>query len=162
MNLDEVLAKIDSIPGWFDRANIDDFAGLNLPSEPTIVECGTYMGRSTTALSYLFPGSKIYTCDPETIPHHLPKGATFYYGKGQDMSVPTDIDLLFIDDSHSYDDIKANYEHFYPSVKVGGYIVFHDYHFPTAGGVKEFVDELGGCRISDSGEFGLAICQKEL
>ena len=36
------------------------------------------------------------------------------------------IDVLFIDGSHEYNDVKADFEAFYPKVKKGGIIAFHD------------------------------------
>lgn len=161
MTPEEVYAKISPIEGWFDQDNVRVLSELKLPPHPVIVETGTYKGRSTTALSLIFPDSVIYTCDPNTIPTDLPPGTTFYYGPGRYMEVPENIDLLFIDDSHNYEDIKENFERFTPCLNKGGYVVFHDYHFPTAPGVKEFVDELGNCRIDSGGEYGMAIWQKE-
>jgi predicted O-methyltransferase YrrM len=38
-------------------------------------------------------------------------------------------DVLFIDGDHSYEGARADYEHWLPTVKPGGHIVFHDdYH----------------------------------
>lgn len=161
MTAEELHDSISAIEGWFDLGNVRVLLELTLPPFPIIVETGSYKGRSTTALSLVFPNSTIYTCDPNTIPTDLPPGATFYYGPGKYMEVPDEIDLLFIDDSHNYEDIKENFERFSPQVKQGGYVLFHDYHFPTAPGVKQFVDELGNCRIDNGGEYGMAIWQKD-
>lgn len=36
------------------------------------------------------------------------------------------VDLLFIDGDHSYEGVKQDFENFFPLVKLGGYIAFHD------------------------------------
>lgn len=161
MSPEEVFAAVDPAEGWFDLANVYGFSELELPGSPVIFECGTYKGRSAKAFSFLFPGAEIHTCDPVDEPgRDLPEGVAFYLSKGKDVEWDRPVDLLFLDDSHLYADIKENFEKFSPYVRPGGYVVFHDYHFPTAGGVKEFVDELGGCEIDPGGEYGLAIWRK--
>lgn len=50
------------------------------------------------------------------------------------------IDLLFIDGNHHYDGVKADFMSWYPHVKKGGVIAFHDYH-PNWPGVIKFVNE---------------------
>jgi len=159
---EEILDNIDPVEGWFDLGNIQAFKELvELPERPVIFECGTYKGRSAWALHDLYPGAEIHTCDPVDEPGRvLPNGTHFYLMKGADVPWDRPIDLLFIDDSHLYADIKANFDKFVPFVRPGGYVAFHDYHFPTAGGVKEFVDELGDCVIDGRGEYGLAVWRK--
>jgi len=36
------------------------------------------------------------------------------------------VDLLFIDGDHSYEGVKKDFENFYPLLKMGGYLIFHD------------------------------------
>lgn len=145
--------------GWFDDANYERFKKLELPENPLIVECGTFMGKSTQVFKELWPTARIVTCDPHTVPTWLPKDTVFFNGRGTGIKLGLSmaIDLLFIDDDHQYDTIKENFNHFLSRVKHGSYVAFHDYIFPTAPGVKKFVDELGGCDIDTSGEYGLAI-----
>lgn len=152
----------NEIPGWFDQANYDAFAELELPKNPVVLESGTYHGRSTQVIAELFPDAEIHTCDPINCDPTLPDNATYYNTKTVDLDWDKPIDLLFIDNSHLYTDIKEDYDKYEPFVKSGGYIVFHDYHFQGGGadGVREFVDEIGGCDINAGGEFGLAIRRK--
>lgn len=161
MTPEEVYGKISHVEGWFDLDNVKGFSKLNLPPKPIIFECGTYKGRSTRAFNLLWPDAEIYTCDPHSMPDACLPQTMFYLKAGRQVDWDRPIDLLFIDDSHYYDDIKDNFEKFSPFVKEGGYVVFHDYHFESAGGVKKFVDELGNCEIDSSGEFGLAIWKKQ-
>jgi hypothetical protein len=37
------------------------------------------------------------------------------------------VDTIFIDGDHSYEGVKADFESWFPKVKRGGYILFHDY-----------------------------------
>lgn len=55
-----------------------------------------------------------------------------------------DFDMIFLDAMHTYEDVKADIERWWPRVKSGGLMAFHDYghdHFP---GVKQAVDERFG------------------
>jgi predicted O-methyltransferase YrrM len=52
------------------------------------------------------------------------------------------IGLLYIDGSHLYADVRADFEAWFPHVANGGLIVFDDYDTPKNPGVKRFVDEL--------------------
>lgn len=55
-----------------------------------------------------------------------------------------DYDFIFLDAMHTYDDVKADIERWWPRVREGGTMAFHDYgheHFP---GVKQAVDERFG------------------
>jgi len=56
------------------------------------------------------------------------------------------IDLLFIDSDHSFEGVKIAYESWYPHVKDGGMIAFHDYH-PNKWGVKKFIDEIASKQL---------------
>lgn len=37
------------------------------------------------------------------------------------------VDLVFIDALHDYESVKSNYEAWFPHVKIGGELLFHDY-----------------------------------
>lgn len=158
-----IYGKISKIPGWFSYEDVKGFQGLDLPNNPKIVECGTYCGRSATAFSIIWPGATIYTFDPVDEPQRVRGDWAFVNTKGIEATEWTaPIDLLFIDDSHYYDDIKANFDHFLPYVKSGGYVVFHDYWFESddVEGVRRFVKELGNCDVTNQGMYGLAIWRK--
>lgn len=156
--------KWQDIEGWFEDDDYQAFASLKdrVPASPTIVECGTYKGRSTHALAEIWPKAYIITCDPNETPQNLPRQAEFYPVQGKNLAYPGKIDILFIDDSHYYDDIKANFERFLPQLHDRGFVVFHDYFFETdaVADVRRFVDELGGCELY-KGKYGGAIWQKK-
>ena len=57
------------------------------------------------------------------------------------------VDMLFIDGDHSYEGVKQDFENFYPLVKMGGYILFHDivgsdFHRANGCVVDEFWNEI--------------------
>jgi predicted O-methyltransferase YrrM len=56
------------------------------------------------------------------------------------------IDLLFIDGDHSYKGVKADFEAWYPHVRDGGVIAFHDYHKNWPGVIK-FIEETASKKL---------------
>jgi hypothetical protein len=66
--------------------------------------------------------------------------------KGDTIDVGNDytecnIDLLYIDADHRYEGVRNDFYNWFPKVKKGGYILFHDYH-DIHPGVYKFVNEL--------------------
>ena len=57
--------KWEAIPGWLEQEDVDVFDSLDLPEDATILECGTYCGKSATALSELYPKADIYIRERE-------------------------------------------------------------------------------------------------
>lgn len=53
------------------------------------------------------------------------------------------LDFIFIDGAHDYFNVKKDVEHWFPKVKVGGYITGDDYAWPS---VKEAVNEYFGIK----------------
>lgn len=58
-----------------------------------------------------------------------------------------ELDLLFIDGDHSYDAVKADWEHYQRFLKTGSLVVFHDYGW--AEGVQRIVQEDALPMVSD-------------
>lgn len=57
------------------------------------------------------------------------------------------VDLLFIDGDHSYEGVKQDFENFYSTVKMGGFIILHDivdspYHREQGCFVSQFWEEI--------------------
>ncbi|HUI06237.1 MAG TPA: class I SAM-dependent methyltransferase [Verrucomicrobiae bacterium] len=126
-----------------------------LPDGATIVEIGSFKGRSTCCLAYGCRGSKKHVFAIDTFAGNdsdFKEGVTFrgtgyfdvfwsnletrglssyvtpWRGQSRDAAKEwmTPIDLLFIDGSHQYEDVLADFEDFFPHVKPGGIIAFHD------------------------------------
>lgn len=53
------------------------------------------------------------------------------------------LDFIFIDGAHDYFNVKQDVEHWFPKIKVGGYITGDDYAWPP---VKEAVNEYFGIK----------------
>lgn len=50
-------------------------------------------------------------------------------------------DLIFLDAMHTYEDVKADIARWWPRVRPGGLMVFHDYRHKDFPGVAQAVDE---------------------
>lgn len=66
----------------------------------------------------------------------LVSGLTYLTAKDHE-----NVDLLFIDADHSYKGVSRDFYAWFPSIKVGGNIIFHDYS-GTYPEVVQFVNEL--------------------
>lgn len=53
------------------------------------------------------------------------------------------LDFVYIDADHDYDNIKADYEAWFPKLRKGGVMSGHDYGDDNGFGVKQYIDELG-------------------
>lgn len=53
-------------------------------------------------------------------------------------------DMIFIDAMHTYEEVKADIQRWYPRVKAGGIFACHDYGHHDFEGVKRAVDEVLG------------------
>lgn len=125
----------------------------NCTGRGVIVEIGSWKGASTI---WLAKGSKrrsnikVYSIDPHTgDPEHWKKyGKVWTFGefkkniknaKVGDVVVPIvktseeaaknfdePVELIFIDGSHEYEDVKLDFELWFPKVVEGGVMIFHD------------------------------------
>ncbi|NEU10429.1 glycosyltransferase [Flavihumibacter sp. R14] len=170
-----LINKSKEVEGWIDELEADllisttlkaciDFPGIN-----TVVEVGSYHGRSTiiiaSVLKAFFPGAKIYSIDPHdgklgaldqglysfppSYDHFLRNIQRAQLAdvvgiiRSDSSSVKWDkaISFLYIDGLHDYPNVSRDYYRFSEWIVTGGFIAFHDYadYFP---GVKAFVREL--------------------
>ncbi|MBP2660101.1 MAG: SAM-dependent methyltransferase [Firmicutes bacterium] len=158
----ELLSIVEGIEGWLSPC--EQIALLHLPSmvdhlSGSIVEIGSYKGKSTTALalgSSLLSTKKrpIYAIDPFVVPpYDFFEDNIKKHGLGEFVipikkhsfeaydDCPESISAIFIDGDHEYASIKHDIIHYVPRVLVGGLIAFHDYseYWP---GVIKAVNEL--------------------
>jgi len=128
---------------------------LALPDPAVIVEIGSFMGRSTVCLAYgcRGTGKRIYSIDTFAgNDSDFQDGSEFQRGpyfekfwdnltqRGlADFVTPLvglsstiapiwrkPIDLLFIDGSHEYPDVLEDFQNYFPHVRRGGIVAFHD------------------------------------
>lgn len=154
MTNEEIKQVVNKIKGWSSLEDMDVLIKhcQQLPENPVILEIGTGMGRSSLLMALIRPDAQIHTMDAfgmvGQIELHSKTGFMFnrdnveYAEKiwkefgvtniilhiGDCHTLPWDkqTDLIFIDGDHRYDGIKADYERFYPFVKKGSYMLFHD------------------------------------
>lgn len=70
------------------------------------------------------------------------------------------IDILFIDGDHHYEAVKQDYKLFFPFVRKGGLVIFHDTNHSWYPGIKKAVNEIKGQKINFNEFPGLVILQK--
>ena len=149
------------------------YLASQVPDNGVIVEIGSYRGRSAAYMAAaLKPDSniKIFCIDLwananqekfvstandlEMLKNYLVSLDLYKFittirsdsiEASKDWKLP--IDLLFIDGNHSYEGVSGDYQAWYPHVKRGGVIAFHDYHEINWQGVRTFVDETASKQI---------------
>jgi predicted O-methyltransferase YrrM len=172
-----ILATMRTIEGWLDDAEADLLIATSakalaeVPDARTIVEIGSYCGRSTVVLGSVIralrgtPGPRLYAIDPHD-------GRVGALDRGIHATAPTfekfrrniaaaglaeivqpvqqcsfqvpwtePICYLFIDGLHDYANVARDFYHFEKWLAPGAYVAFHDYADYWPG-VKTFVNEL--------------------
>lgn len=113
-----------------------------IPKNGRYVEVGVDRGKSLwIARQVTDPSVEVVGVDIQDPPGVV--GTVFYQqdsklGPSEDM----EIDVLFIDGDHSYEGCKADIEAWYPYVKKGGVMLFHDCDESSPGvvqAVAEFI-----------------------
>ena len=144
----DIYEEVKDVPGWLMRDEARCLFDLATNAHNTIVEIGSWKGKSTICLAL---GAKegsnaqVFTIDPHTNP--LPKYNVTYPAlvrnlkkANADASVTPivatsldvgktwtrPIDFLFIDGLHHYKYVLADFLTWEPQVKEGGVIAFHD------------------------------------
>jgi predicted O-methyltransferase YrrM len=170
-----VLHKMREIRGWLEPAEAEmlmaavEHALASLPQPISVVEVGSYCGRSTAALASVTaavrPGAAVHAVDP----HSGEVGAldgTIERGSGTREELQRNLEqwglarvvrvvprasyevdwdqpigFLFVDGLHDYANVARDFLHFEPWLVAGGLAAFHDYaaYYP---GVQQLVDEL--------------------
>lgn len=70
----------------------------------------------------------------------------YFIGSSEDAArfLHDDYDFIFLDAMHTYEDVKADIERWWPRVREGGTMAFHDYSHAAFPGVQQAVDEVFG------------------
>lgn len=71
---------------------------------------------------------------------------TYFIGTSADAArlLHDDYDFIFLDAMHTYDEVRADIERWWPRVREGGTMAFHDYHHTDFPGVAQAVEEKFG------------------
>lgn len=145
-------SMIDGVEGFLISPRQERWlfgAARSLPSGANIVEIGSFKGRSTVALALGCGGSGKHVFAVDTFDgnevdflrrgfydeflmniENCGVGKVVIPVKGKSRIVAAEwarpIHLLFIDGSHEYNDVIADFDDFYPHVVPGGLVAFHD------------------------------------
>jgi predicted O-methyltransferase YrrM len=166
---------IDAIEGWLlpEEGAWLFRAARSLPRMANIVEIGSFKGRSTCCLALGCRGTdrRVFAVDTFDGGPDLPKAdllpdfSSNLERMGLSRNVETmvgfstqvsskwdkPIHLLFIDGSHSYEDVLADFHGFFPFVVSGGIVAFHDVTEAWPGVLRAFneirsrVTRIGHC-----------------
>lgn len=170
-----ILTTMREIDGWLsdDEGELLIAATVQalttLPEPHTIVEIGSYCGRSTSVLASVAkaiePECKVHAIDPHDgevgaldsgVQRLAPTRARFerniasagladqvvtIAARSYETAWHRPISLLMVDGLHDYANVSRDFRHFEQWLVDGALIAFHDYA-PYYPGVKAFVDEL--------------------
>lgn len=157
----------DDIDGWFNYKNTYNVLIETASINGIFVECGAWLGKSSSYLSDIIarrrPDLTLYIVDswlgsPAEIDtaHKLATQTDIYEiflkNMGSRKFIPIrklsieaakeftneSLDVVFIDMSHEYADVKVDLDCWFPKVKYGGYIAGHDRSWP---GVRKAILE---------------------
>ena len=154
--------------------HFDDYHFRFMPTGPAVIEIGTWMGQTARMLAE--HGAKLFCVDTwegnddhtgvianelgsgdvyrrfcENVKSHLNQRIFSMPGFSSSVAMsiwphPAQVDMVFIDAGHAYEDVLEDIQIWEPMIRPGGIICGHDYNnyiHGTETGVKRAVDELG-------------------
>jgi len=172
-----ILRQMKQIEGWFEEDEADLLVATaaralaELPGPHTLVEVGSYCGRSTVVLGGVARAfgadAKVVAIDPhdgevgaldERLTRTAPTLARFTANiaaaglsdlvetvqqRSYEVAWDGPIDILLLDGLHDYANVSRDFWHFEQHVASSGFVAFHDYadYYP---GVKALVHEVLG------------------
>jgi len=165
MKFEEVFKQVEHIKGWMPKCDCEVLYKYASKVNGTIVEIGPYMGRSSKVLCLASPKSQVHSFDSWSsdyeykedgvIPGKVAKGRCLKNMKGiknwHPHHIPSvegsrtwhdPIDLLVIDGDHHELSVRMDIAAWVPEVKVGSYVLFHDYYHASVHYVKPAVNNL--------------------
>jgi len=153
--IDSPIAALQTVEGWLNvtEGKVLYRLAKKCKGRGVIVEIGSWKGKSTILLghgSQAGPRAKIHAVDPHTgsPQHREAMGEVWTFNEFQrnikaagmdSLVVPhvefseaaartftEPIELIFIDGLHEYEDVKTDFEAWFPKVIEGGTMAFHD------------------------------------
>ena len=165
------ISKASKLQGWMTEGELTWLATKALQCK-TIVEFGSFKGRSTRALADNTDGT-VYAVDPwngdypsrvgapvidintyvlpefkQNLRDHIDSGRVIpvrAFSRGFKLDFP--VDMVFIDGDHNYDAVKDDIIHAFSMVRPGGIISGHDYNNEGWPDVNIAVHEILGNNI---------------
>lgn len=155
-NYEEIAGRVESIDGLLQHGQEKFLFELvrQLPDDAAIVEIGSFLGRSTVTMGLACKGTnrKIYSIDTwngndvdfpvqdfylnwakniidnQLEGYVMPLIGNSYVILNLWNTIARDkkMDLIFIDGSHVYRDVLADFYYSFEHVKDGGWVLFHD------------------------------------
>jgi len=131
------------------RVLLDTLAGAQ-----RVAEIGTAAAWTTCCLALAQPGREVHSWDVEAHPERERYLALLSPGDrarvhlhdrpgGLGPADPPEVDAVFIDSSHEYDETVATFRTWEPAVAPGGIVAFHDWGDEAYPGVTDAVSDLG-------------------
>jgi predicted O-methyltransferase YrrM len=175
-----MIANAISINGWMLSTELE-WLSANAKKRKTIVEVGSWMGRSTRAIADSTPGSVIAVDtwkgsedEPDMIRtlKSQPEGWLFDEFKKNlrdhiktDKVVPyimtsleaasllkgSSFDMIFIDASHDYENVKADLAAWFPLLAPGGLFCGHDFNANHPGVMQAVTERFPEAKKMDGG-----------
>jgi hypothetical protein len=118
-----------------------------------VVELGTGTGWAAVSLALADSRRRVVTYDPNIQAHRdfylrlvdeeTRRRVEIRQDVGEAGPKDEEVELVFIDSSHSSTVTSASFLAWEPAVVAGGIVAFHDYGNPSYPGVEEAVEELG-------------------
>lgn len=141
--LDFIKEEAEAIPGWFSRFDMEAIypALKKSKADDVYLEIGVDRGRSLTFARKHFKGD-VFGIDIVDEGGSGVKGVNFIKGDSLEVLWSLPIKVLFIDGEHRYERVKGEWEKYWPHVKKGGIVFFHDAD-DTSPEVAKFTKEIG-------------------
>jgi predicted O-methyltransferase YrrM len=165
------VAEWSRIPGWFDLPKAIAIQQIvkELPPGSTLVELGSFQGRSSVAIASVLPAGSVLHCvdhfegSPEHRTMKLDLSNLFEsfqrniakFGVQDRIRVlrmstieaaarfdRASVDAILLDASHDFVSVKSDLEHWYPKLKPAGVLFCDDYE-PAWPGVQQAVEAVG-------------------
>lgn len=163
------MKKIPFSQLWIEEEEYLANRVKKLDAQSVIVEIGTAQGGSALILAESEPEKKhsvfSYDISPSVEAYQNLRGANVQIRAKSSLDGATEwkqkygqsIDLLFIDGSHTLADVHRDFTSWFPLVKPGGKILFHDYDPIHRGGlnhlgVRVFIDALRTFDLLNDGD----------
>jgi predicted O-methyltransferase YrrM len=173
------MKNYKEISGWFNYVDTFDYLVSNTPDGGTFVECGAWLGKSSSYLCSIAEAKnlKIYIVDswkgsPTRLAttHKLATETDIFeifksnleganYTAIRDLSVnackkfeDNSCDVVFIDMDHEYESVNKDIDLWFPKVKKNGIIAGHDYSGGWPGVIRAVDEHFGKSNITKMGQ----------